>query len=602
MANVYAATHRNGSKVALKILHKSLASDVALCERFAREGYFANAIGHPGVVRAIDDDMTEDGCPFLVLELLEGETLDERRRREGGTLPLAWLLPVADSILDVLAAAHAHEIVHRDVKPSNIFITSAGVVKVLDFGVARWNDGKSSSPMTKVGMVVGTPAYMPPEQALGRREEVDAKSDLWAVGATLFMALSGESVHAGGDAKAKLIATARSAARPLRDVAPDVPRAVAAVIDRALAFHKGARWADAESMREALRWAGLNRDGAPSQSPETLQPDTRRMRPPAPTRRAEEDGPSVVRAFANAIASEHTPEPSAVTCPVPSVSAPLTLRDAPSPVSTRAPVPGAHPTPVALCGLPPIVAVGREKADSEDQETANFPTLESLSKRMEVGLNVTQPMQAVTAVPPLASRSRPSVSRVPVVRGSAESAPEAPPESISVAVPYPSRPPSSPGPLLSEIVEPRRGGFARGLLVFLLALVIAMGVAVVYGRLHETIHENASFTTPVPVPLRAATSASAGMAEVALTSDAVPVVELLDASVAPDVLADASAKSTLSPAPSASETKRAKPKPRRKAVPKPAPAAAASEGPPVDTTAEVPPVAEKSQPPQLPPF
>ena len=116
--------------------------------------------------------------------------------------------------------------------------------------------------MTAVGMVLGTPAYMPPEQALGRREDVDAQSDLWAVGATLFVVLSGESVHAGGDAKAKLIATARTAARPLREAAPDVPRAVAAVIDRALAFHKQERWPDAEAMREALRWARMSRRGS----------------------------------------------------------------------------------------------------------------------------------------------------------------------------------------------------------------------------------------------------------------------------------------------------------------------------------------------------
>src|SRR4051794_6292616 len=190
MAMVYAATHRNGSRVALKILHRDLARDPAMAERFKREGYFANSIGHPGVVKAIDDDVTEDGCAFLVMELLEGESLDERRRRKGGKLSLGYVLPVADALLEILAAAHARDVVHRDLKPDNVFVTKLGDVKVLDFGLARFNDGKTSSDMTAVGMVLGTPAYMPPEQALGRREDVDAQSDLWAVGATLFVVLS----------------------------------------------------------------------------------------------------------------------------------------------------------------------------------------------------------------------------------------------------------------------------------------------------------------------------------------------------------------------------------------------------------------------------
>src|SRR4051812_20972286 len=275
MANVYSATHRNGSRVALKILHKDLSNDPSIAERFKREGYFANAIGHPGIVRAIDDDVTEDGCAFLVMELLEGETLEERRNRKGGKLTLAEVLGIADAVLDVLGAAHARDVLHRDMKPGNVFITSAGDVKLLDFGVARWNDGKSSSDMTGLGMVLGTPAYMPPEQALGRREDVDVKSDLWAVGATLFVVLSGETVHPGGDAKAKLIATARTAARPLRDAAPNVPRAIAAVIDQALAFDKKDRWADAEAMREALRWARMASNAGASALVDTLAADER---------------------------------------------------------------------------------------------------------------------------------------------------------------------------------------------------------------------------------------------------------------------------------------------------------------------------------------
>ena len=368
MGNVYAATHRNGARVALKVLHKQLAEDPALCERFKREGYFANSIGHPGIVRAIDDDVTEDGCPFLVMELLEGETIDERRRRKGGKLPLSWLLPVADSLLDILAAAHKHNVVHRDLKPDNVFVTRSGEVKVLDFGVARWNDGKSSSDMTGVGMVLGTPAYMPPEQALGRREDVDAQSDLWAVGATLFVALSGESVHVGGDAKAKLIATARTAARPLREAAPDVPRAVAAVIDRALAFHKQERWPDAEAMREALRWARMTLQDRPSQQvAATSEPELERIPAPVPTRRTVDDEPTVMRS--HSVPPESAPQSKDFLTSAP----PITLRDIPRSV-------GAAPSSMgAGFSLPDDPVFSLRRGKDESPSTERIPTDEATS-------------------------------------------------------------------------------------------------------------------------------------------------------------------------------------------------------------------------------
>jgi eukaryotic-like serine/threonine-protein kinase len=260
MANVYAATHRNGGRVALKILHRELASDPQMRERFKREGYFCNAIEHPAIAKAIDDDVTEDDCPFIVMELLEGENLEVRRKRVGGRLPIGEVLSVADSVLDVLAAAHDKGVLHRDLKPENVFLTHDGKVKLLDFGVARWNDGKQSSEVTGIGMVLGTPAFMPPEQALGLREEVDARSDIWALGATLFTLLTGESVHTGDNAKAKLVATATKPARKLREVLPSLPTSVTSVIDRALEYHRSERWDDANAMREALRWSRMSVD------------------------------------------------------------------------------------------------------------------------------------------------------------------------------------------------------------------------------------------------------------------------------------------------------------------------------------------------------
>jgi eukaryotic-like serine/threonine-protein kinase len=123
MATVYASTHRNGSRAAVKILHHELSINPQIRSRFLREGYLANAVGHEGAVKVIDDDVAEDGSLYLVTELLDGETLEERRVRLGGSLSQDEVLLVADQLLDVLVAAHAKGIVHRDLRPENVFLT-----------------------------------------------------------------------------------------------------------------------------------------------------------------------------------------------------------------------------------------------------------------------------------------------------------------------------------------------------------------------------------------------------------------------------------------------------------------------------------------------
>jgi class 3 adenylate cyclase/tetratricopeptide (TPR) repeat protein len=267
MGAVYAATHRNGSRVALKVLHPQLSLLGDIRARFAREGYVANAVNHPGVVRVLDDDETEDGAAFLVMELLEGETADARARRLGGRLPVEDVVMMADGLLDVIAAAHACGIVHRDVKPENVFLTKDNVVKVLDFGIARLRAaslGEDMDPQvagalphlrTRTGVTIGTPAFMPPEQALGRTEEVDALSDVWAVGATMFALAAGRIVHDARTHMEVVIAAATAQAKSLGAVAPDLPKALVDVVDRALAFKKEERWPSARAMQAALRQA-----------------------------------------------------------------------------------------------------------------------------------------------------------------------------------------------------------------------------------------------------------------------------------------------------------------------------------------------------------
>src|SRR5882672_9647196 len=186
MGAVYGATHRNGKQVAIKILHPEFATDGETRTRFLREGYVANKIGHPGAVQVLDDDTTEDGSVFLVMELLEGESLEGRIAKNGNRLDPASLLAIIDAVLDVLAAAHGQGIIHRDIKPANLFITRDGEAKILDFGLAHVRERSFNQRLTRTGMVMGTSTYMPPEQARAQWKMVDARSDIWAVGATMF--------------------------------------------------------------------------------------------------------------------------------------------------------------------------------------------------------------------------------------------------------------------------------------------------------------------------------------------------------------------------------------------------------------------------------
>ncbi|HEY2518030.1 MAG TPA: serine/threonine-protein kinase [Polyangiaceae bacterium] len=262
-AAVYAATHRNGSRAAVKILNPEFSQHVQVRERFFREGYAANAVGHEGTVKVFDDDEAHDGSLFLVTELLDGEALEDRRVRLGGRLDEAEVLWLTDQLLDVLAAAHAKGIIHRDLKPENVFLTRGGVLKVLDFGIAALREISWARSGTITGAIMGTPAYMPPEQALGLWDEVDARSDVWAWGATMFHLLSGQVIHGGRTPNEQLSRAVTNAAPPLLSVAPGVSPALAEIVDRALRRAKDGRWPDARTMQDAIRTLYLDRFSSP---------------------------------------------------------------------------------------------------------------------------------------------------------------------------------------------------------------------------------------------------------------------------------------------------------------------------------------------------
>jgi hypothetical protein len=252
VSSVYAAVDRGGKRVAIKVLCRDLAGNQQVRSRFTREVSIANRIAHPGVVAVFDDG--EDGdLVFLVMELLDGETLAARARRLGGVLTGQEVGFVADGLLEVLAAAHARGIVHRDVKPDNVFLTRAGQVKLLDFGIARLRELSLGVQQTRVGRALGTPGFMAPEQAAGCWAEVDARTDLWAVGAMMFRLLSGRPVHARAPIAGALDVAATQPAPSLGVRRGDLPRPLVALVDRALAFAPADRWQDAREMQAALR-------------------------------------------------------------------------------------------------------------------------------------------------------------------------------------------------------------------------------------------------------------------------------------------------------------------------------------------------------------
>ena len=252
-AAVYAAQHRNGKRVAIKVLHRG-CSETAV-RRFLREGYAANAVHHPCVAAVHDDGLDEDGLHFLVMDLVEDTSLEDRRVAHGGSLPVAEVVQIAEQLLDALTAAHERGIIHRDIKPSNLLWSSAGRLTVLDFGAAHLRRAPAAPQDTIQGGVLGTPAYMSPEQARGRWKEVDASSDVWSAGATLFTLLSGRLVHEGETANELLVSAMTCEPPPVREVTRAVPPPVAAVVDKALRYDKANRWQTAREMQTALREA-----------------------------------------------------------------------------------------------------------------------------------------------------------------------------------------------------------------------------------------------------------------------------------------------------------------------------------------------------------
>jgi eukaryotic-like serine/threonine-protein kinase len=194
MARVYLA-HDNvlGRDVALKVLREQYADDTDFVERFRREAKNAASLNHPTIVQVYDQGHTEDGDHYIAMECVPGHTLAERIKRRGPLDP-SEVAGIASQVADALAVAHQRGIVHRDIKPQNVLLTASGEAKVSDFGIAR---AASARTMTEANVLLGTAAYMSPEQVRGER--VGPQSDLYSLGIVLYEMLTGELPYTAED-------------------------------------------------------------------------------------------------------------------------------------------------------------------------------------------------------------------------------------------------------------------------------------------------------------------------------------------------------------------------------------------------------------------
>jgi serine/threonine protein kinase len=255
MGEVYAAEPVDGGqRVAIKLLRPEFLGEPTVLARFLEEGSLCTRLIHPNIARMLECASAEDGSPYLVMELLEGVPLSAYLQN-GGRIPLAQAVPILQGILAGLAAAHAQGVVHRDLKPDNVFLTRGAdgtfVVKVLDFGIAKVMDAAGGmGSRTRTGMLLGTPAYMSPDQVRSAKD-VDARTDLWAAGVMFYEMLTGRVAFPAPTEYARLAAVLSAEPEPIERVDPAFAPLSRFVV-RALKKNRDERFGSALEMAREL--------------------------------------------------------------------------------------------------------------------------------------------------------------------------------------------------------------------------------------------------------------------------------------------------------------------------------------------------------------
>ena len=260
MGEVYRATDtRLDRTVAIKVLPEHLASDLQRRERFEREARAVSSLNHPHIC-TLHDVGEQDGIHYLVMELVEGETLQQRL--EKGRLPLDEALEYAIQIADALDKAHRQGVLHRDLKPGNIMISKSAGVKLLDFGLAKlrarsapldqWSTIEDQEPLTAEGEILGTLQYMAPEQLEGK--EADARTDIFAFGTIVYEMVTGKKAFQRKSQASLIAAILDAEPPPISSVQPVSPPALDRLVRKALVKDPEDRWQDARDVTSELRW------------------------------------------------------------------------------------------------------------------------------------------------------------------------------------------------------------------------------------------------------------------------------------------------------------------------------------------------------------
>ena len=243
--------------VALKIMRPDVAEDAVALQRFFNEAKASGRVRSPSIVEILDLGQAEDGSPFLVFELLEGEGLDEKLRREGTVTPEV-LLEMLHGVARALELAHGLGIIHRDLKPANIFVTRQPsgtlMAKILDFGISKIFDTGHNFTLTRTGTVVGSPAYMSPEQAAGR-EDIDGRADVWSLGVVMYEALTGTLPHQAANYNQLMVRILTQDSDPVATRKPDLPPSICAIVDACLKRERDERTSNSATLANQMEGA-----------------------------------------------------------------------------------------------------------------------------------------------------------------------------------------------------------------------------------------------------------------------------------------------------------------------------------------------------------
>jgi len=447
MGAVYEATHqRLGTHVAIKVLHSELSLRPGIVERFLQEARVSAQIRSPHVAQVIDVDQTPEGDAYMVMELLEGETLLHLLERER-KLSIAVACAFTLQILEALEAAHALGVTHRDLKPENVFVTHGTqrtVVKLIDFGIAKVRrDGAAN--LTLAGIAMGTAEYMAPEQAFSA-DRADARSDLYAVGVMLYEMLSALRPVEGDDPRAIATKVERGEIKPLVHALPNVPPPLAGFAHRAMAARPEMRFQSAAEMKLALEKLVAHDAGG------TL-----------PLQLVEPARPSELAP----VTTPATAPPTLRGTPAPHPYVP----PAPAPLEDSIPPPPTRSSAVPLIALAVLLGIGavvalavlqqpRASAKARPPSAAPSQSTEALASLAAITTTASPPVESTTALRPLTKTPTPAPTRTSAARIDAGAASTAQPTSTATGLALPTSiplPSSTILPLPSEIPLPGFG-------------------------------------------------------------------------------------------------------------------------------------------------